>query len=152
MNFSPRQWLIVIVLAAGFLGAALWFASADPEIVDADDTPAEVDEVALCAALGQVSAWGSILDGSVEGDDAGDVANLRIALAEARNAAPVELAIDISRLLDLTMLTDLALTDDATLSEALAAGSAQTDSERVTEAAGRVNTAIIGCGHGAVLP
>jgi hypothetical protein len=150
VNFSPRQWLIVIVLAAVFIGAALWISSADPEVVDADDTPAEVDEVALCAALGQVSAWGGILDGSADGDDPGDVANLRAALTEARDVAPVDLTIDIARLLDLTMLTDLALTGDATLAEALAAGSAQTDEQRVTEAAGRLNDAIVNCGHAAV--
>jgi len=150
VNFSPRQWLIVIVLAAGFIGAALWVSSGDPVAVDADDTPAVVDEVALCAALGQVSAWGGILDGSADGDDPGDVANLRAALAEVRDAAPVDLAIDIARLLDLTMLTDLALTGDATLTDALAVGSAQTDQERVAEAAGRLNDAIVDCGHTAV--
>lgn len=147
MNFTPRQWLIVIALAATFLGAAAWYASADPIIIDADDTVAEVDEVALCAALGQVSAWGGILDGSAEGDDSGDVANLRVALNEARGLAPVDLAIDLARLLDLTMLTDLALTDDATLTQALATGAAQTDPERVAEAMDRVNEAIIDCGH-----
>lgn len=147
MNFSPRQWIIVIALAAAFIGTALWFASAGPDVVDADDATAVVDEVAMCAALGQVSAWGSILDGSAEGDDPRDVANLRVALVAARDVTPVDLSIDIARLLDLTMLTDLALTDDATLIDALASGSAQTDTERVSEAAARVNDAVVSCGH-----
>ena len=140
VNFSPTQWLIVIVLAAGFIGAALWLSSTD------SDDGANTGVV----ALGQVSAWGSILDGYADGDDPGDVANLRAALAEARDLAPVDLAIDIARLLDLTMLTDLSLTDNATLTGALAAGSAQTDPERVAEATGRVNDAIVGCGHAGV--
>ncbi len=152
VDFSPRQWLIVIALAAGFIGAAVWISSSDPVIVDADDTAAGVDEVALCSALGQVSAWGGILDGSADGDDPRDVANLRVALNKARGAAPVDLAIDIARLLDFTMLTDLALTDDATLTDALAVGTSQTDQERVTEATERVNAAIVDCGHDAVAP
>lgn len=150
VNFSPTQWLIVIVLAAGFIGAALWLSSTDSDDGANTGVVAQVDEVAVCAALGQVSAWGSILDGSADGDDPGDVANLRAALAEARDLAPVDLAIDIARLLDLAMLTDLSLTDDATLTGALAAGSAQTDPERVAEAIGRVNDAIVGCGHAGV--
>jgi hypothetical protein len=150
VNFSLSQWLIVIVLAAGFIGSALWLSSTGSGEIASTDVVTEVDEDAVCAVLGQVSAWGSILDGSADGDDPGDVANLRTALADARHLTPVDLSIDLARLLDLAMLTDLALADDVTLTEALAAGSSQTDPERVAEAVGRVNDAIVECGHAPV--
>ena len=153
MDFSLRQWLVIVVLVAGFAVAAVAVSRGGETSVDEHGVQAEavteprVDERAWCALLAPVGAWGGILDGSAAGDDADDVVNLQAALSEAQAVAPTALAIEMARLLDLVLLTKQALSDSGSLEDALADASAQTDQARVTAAVSSLDDALAGCGH-----
>lgn len=145
MNLTVRQWTIVSVLAAGFIVAA-WLVSSGGGgggIVESED----FDEVAWCQTANALSTWGGILDGSADGDDAGELPNLRRALDDARTVGPLALRVDFARIADLALLTDNALADGLSLADALAQAQGQTDGDRVAEALGRVDEAIVDCGH-----
>ncbi len=145
MNFSVRQWTIISVLAAVFVVAALLVSRGNETPVT--DAVAEFDQVAWCQATNAIGAWGAILDGSAAGDDPGDITNLRRALADARAVAPLDLSIDIARLMDLSLLVDSALADGLDLEAALAKAQDQTDTDRVATATRRVSDALLACGH-----
>ncbi len=145
MNFTVRQWTIISALAAVFVAAALLVSRGDDNGVS--EAAAEFDQVAWCQATNAIGAWGAILDGSAVGDDPRDITNLRRALADARAAAPIDLSIDIARLMDLSLLVDSALSDGLDLEAALAKAQDQTDTGRVSTAISRVSDALVACGH-----
>jgi len=155
VDFSLRQWLVIVVLIAGFAVAAVVVSrggdSVDEHGVQAEPiTEPRVDEVAWCALLAPLPRWGGILDGSAGGDDPDHVANLQPALEEVQAVAPTALAIDIARLLDLVLLTKQALDDSDSLGDALAVASAQTDQPRVRAAVATLDDALVACGHSPV--
>lgn len=155
MDFSWRQWLVIVLLIAGFAVAAFVVSrggeSTDEHGVQAEPiTEPQVDEAAWCALLAPLPRWGGILDGSADGDNPGHLANLQPALEEVQAVAPTVLAIDIARLLDLVLLTKQALDDADSLDDALAAASAQTDQPRVRAAVATLDDALGACGHAPV--
>ncbi len=145
MNLTVRQWAIVSILAAGFFAAAWLVSQGDGG--GATTESEDFDEVVWCQTANALSTWGGILDGSAEGDDPGDLTNLRRALDDARSVGPLALRVDFARLADLAQLTDSALADGLSLADALTQAQGQTDQERVAEALDRVDEAIVECGH-----
>lgn len=143
MRLTLRQWIVVAVLAAGFIIAAI--VVADGGSAPVDETP-DFDEVAWCQAASAISAWGGILDGSADDADPDDVVNLHTALQEARLQAPIDVQIEIARLADLVMLTRQEL-DTGTVADALARARQQTDQPRVDAAVAAVSEALVECGH-----
>ena len=144
MGLTPRQWIIVAVLAAGFIIAAILVAG-DPA-PRAADAPVDFDEEAWCRAAGAIGARSGILGGRAADTDADEMLDLHNALIDARPKAPPELQFEIARMIDLVMLTRQAL-DSWTVAEALEIARAQTDRPRVDAALDAVSDALVDCGH-----
>lgn len=145
MNFTLRQWAIIVALAAGFIGAAILVSNGDGPAVD--ETPVEFDEVVWCEAANAISRWSSVLDGSAEGDSIDDVRNLRQALADGRLVAPQALSFEIARLQDFALLVEQGNEAAGDLAAGLVSAQANVDTERVAEAVAALDDALVACGH-----
>ncbi len=151
MNFTLRQWAILVALSALFIGGAVLVSQDEPAPSSAIDEVA-FDEVVWCETANALSRWRSMLDGSLAGDSLDDVLNLRTTLDEARSVAPPVLRTDIARLYDYALLTVQAIErNDGDLDAGLADAKGNTDQNRVTEATGRVSDAVVDCGHAPLL-
>ncbi len=147
MNLTIRQWTIISVLAGAFIAAALVVARGNTGGDAAGTVDTTVDDVTWCALLQPVSAWGGILDGSAEGDDANELTNLGRAVEEARSKGRVGSRPDLARVADLILLTEVALDEGLGLGDALIEAQGQTDQDRVAEAIDRIDSELIDCGH-----
>ncbi len=148
VNFTLRQWAIIVGLSAAFIVTALVVARDDPAPSTAVAGEASFDEVVWCESANAISRWGTILDGSLAGDTLDDLVNLRVTLDEARGVAPEALRTDLARLYDYALLTVQAIErNDGDLDAGLAAAKDNTDQNRVNEAIARVNDAVVDCGH-----
>ena len=146
MNFTLRQWAAIVVLAAGFIGAAIVISSGDGPAVE--ETAQEFDEVVWCEAANAIGRWSSILDGSADGDSLDDVRNLRQALADGRLVAPQALSFEIARLQDFSLLVQHATqAESRDLAAGLAGARTNVDTERVAEAIAALDAALTDCGH-----
>ncbi len=145
MNFTLRQWAIIVILVVGFIGAAVLISSNDSPV--ADESAAELDEVMWCEAANAISRWSSILDGSADGDSVNDVRNLRQALADGRLVAPQELSFEIARLQDFALLVEQGEEAKGDLAAGLASAQANVDTERVAQAIAALDDALRVCGH-----
>lgn len=151
MNFTLRQWSIIVVLVAGFITAAVFISNTDGPAATVDG-PVEFDEVVWCEAANAISAWSSVLDGSADGDSVDDVRNLRQALADARPVAPTELGFDIARLQDFALLVEQGEERERNLAAGLARAQANVDTERVAAAIDALSDAVAECGHAPIRP
>ena len=149
VNFTLRQWAVIVGLAAGFIVAAVLLGDSDDGDA-AGDPIGEFDEVVWCEAANAISAWSSVLDGSVDGDSLDDVRNLRQALDDARPLAPADLGFDLARLQDFALLVEQGAEREGDLAAGLAPAQANTDPPRVAEAIDRVDGALVACGHPAI--
>ena len=145
MNFTLRQWAIIVIMVAGFIGAAILISSSDGPI--ADENAAEFDEAVWCEAANAISRWSSILDGSADGDSVNEVRNLRQALADGRLVAPQELSFEIARLQDFALLVKQGEEAKGDLAAGLASAQANVDTERVAQAIAALDDALRVCGH-----
>ena len=97
MPFSVRQWLILIVLIAGFGVAA--------HVVSQGDTGApEIDTAAWCGGADGLNGLGPLFDGTAADPAAADYDNAREALFTIENSAPFALRPGIARLADFALL------------------------------------------------
>ena len=149
MNFTLRQWAVIVVLAAGFIGAAILISNTDGPPAAVEEAP-DFDEVAWCEAANAISRWSSVLDMSADGDSIDDVRNLRQALADGRLVAPVELSFEIARLQDFALLVDQANDVEADLAAALTAAQGNVDTDRVAQAIAALDDELTACGHAPV--
>lgn len=146
MNFTLRQWAVIVALAAAFIGAAVVVSDPGEPRSRIEEAP-PFDEVVWCAAANAVSRWSGVLDGDADGDTLDDVRNLRRALDDARPVAPAELGFEIARLQDFAMLVEQGAERDGSLTAGIANAEDNTDPERVAEAVRFVDGAITACGH-----
>ena len=151
VNFSLRQWAVLVALSAVFIVAAVVIASDEPSPspTAGDET---FDEILWCETANALSRWNTILDGSLAGDSLDELINLEMTLDEARSVAPVELRTDVARLFDYALLTVQAIErNDGDLDAGLADAKGNTDQNRVNEAIERVNDAVVACGHDPII-
>lgn len=146
MNFTLRQWAIIVVLAAAFIGAAILVSNSDGPAAS-DGERADFDEVVWCEAANAISRWSSILDGSAAGDSTDDVRNLRQALADGRPVAPQALSFEIARLQDFALLVEQGSEATGDLAAGLLTAQGNIDTERVAEAITALDDALGVCGH-----
>ena len=147
MNFTLRQWAVIAGLSAVFIITAIVVAQDEPSPSTAVEEEA-FDEVLWCETANAITRWRTILDGSLAGDSLDELINLRTTLDEARAVAPAELRTDIARLYDYSLLTVQAIErNDGELDAGLADAKGNTDQNRVNDAIGRVNDAVVACGH-----
>ena len=145
MNFTLRQWAIIVVLVAGFIAAAILVSNDDGP--PAEETTPEFDEGVWCEAANAISRWSSILDGSAGDDSLDDVRNLRQALADGRIVAPEALSFEIARLQDFALLVEQGGETEGDLAAGLVSAQANVDTERVAEAIAALDAALTDCGH-----
>ena len=145
MNFTLRQWAIIVVLVAGFIAAAILVSNDDGP--PAEETTTEFDEVVWCEAANAISRWSSILDGSADDDSLDDVRNLRQALADGRTVAPEALSFEIARLQDFALLVEQGGETEGDLAAGLVSAQANVDTARVAEAIAALDAALTDCGH-----
>ena len=147
MNFTLRQWAVIAGLSAVFIITAIVVAQDEPAPSTAVEE-ASFDEVLWCETANAITRWRTILDGSLAGDSLDELINLRTTLDEARAVAPAELRTDIARLYDYSLLTVQAIErNDGDLDAGLIDAKGNTDQNRVNDAIGRVNDAVVACGH-----
>lgn len=146
MNFTLRQWGVIVALAAVFIGAAILVSNSGGGSATQQEAP-EFDEVVWCEAANAMSQWSSVLDGSVAGDSIDDVRNLRQALDDGRRVAPADLTFEIARLQDFTLLVEQATERTGDLSAGLADAEGNVDTARVADAIAALDEAIVACGH-----
>ncbi|MEO0493240.1 MAG: hypothetical protein AAF081_07480 [Actinomycetota bacterium] len=146
MNFTLRQWGVIVALSAVFIVAAIVISNdtTAPEAIEVE----EFDEVVWCETTNAISTWRSILDGSVDGDSLDDIVNLQTTLDEARDVAPEELRTDVARLYDFALLMVQAVERaDGDLEIGLLDAQSNTDQIRVQQAITALNASVEGCGH-----
>lgn len=146
VNFTLRQWTVIAGLAAAFIVAAVLVGDSGPGD-PAGDAATGFDEIVWCEAANAISAWSSVLDGSVDDESLDDVRNLRQALDDARPVAPTDLGFDLARLQDFALLVEQGAEREGDLAAGLAHAQANTDPPRVAEAIDRVDAALAACGH-----
>ncbi len=144
MNFTLRQWSIIVVLAASFIATAILMSRGEDPAVE--ETAIEFDEVVWCEAANAIRRWSSILDGSADGDSIDDVRNLRRALADGRLVTPQELGFEIARLQDFAMLVEQGDKVEGDLAAGLVSAQGNVDTERVASAVAALNNALGECG------
>ncbi len=144
VNFTLRQWAVIVVLAAGFIVAAILVSSSAEPV--ADEALADFDNIVWCEAANAIRQWSSILDGSADGDSIDDVRNLRRALADGRVVAPLELGFEIARLQDFAMLVEQGDEVEGDLVAGLDSAQNNVDRERVAQAVAALDDALSACG------
>lgn len=145
MDFSPKQWVAIVVTVAAFVTAALIIRGGSSGNGVAD---VSYDDVAWCETANALSRWRSVLDGSADGDTEDELLNLRAALDDARSVAPPAIRTDVARLYDFVLLTGQAnRRSNGDLTAALADAERNTDQPRVQSAITVVDQAVTACGH-----
>jgi len=147
VNFTLRQWGVIVGLSLFFFVTAYVVSQGEPEASTAiDEKP--FDEIVWCEKANALSQWRTFLDGSVDGDSANDIANLRNELDGARDIAPVELRPNMARLFDYSLLVTQAIErNDGDLDAALSEAQTSVDMERINESIGLLSESIVACGH-----
>ena len=128
MNLSPRQWIVLIVLIAGFAIAAL--------VVRRDDAPAnlpEIDTALWCSGAEALVGAGDLFSGEAADAAASDFDQAQGAIFEVENTAPWEIRLGLARIADLAHITREQL-DTVAWPDALDAARAQVDEPVVDQA------------------
>jgi hypothetical protein len=142
MTFTPRQWIILLVLITGFAITALAVRS-DGSSNEASLPP--IDTAAWCSAAAGLEGTGGLFTGEATNATVAEVGAVKEAIFAVEVEAPWELRQGLARLGDLAQITKQEL-EVSSWPDALSAARAQVDESIVDQALADLDDEMQTCG------